>query len=231
MNKLKAFVRLDFMTVKPYFTARNLLILGAVAVFLSAVNGMVQMSVGIGFMLGTLFISYPFAVGEKNNMDALYVTISVNRKTVVLGRYLFTFLLNICAIVFSLVFAAFGVVGAQFANVFQDSDGGDSLALILALSGLLILTQTVQLPIFFKLGYTKAKFVSIVPFALFMGCYAYAASVNLTKESGSLAGLSAALAGILSNGALTAMLAALLLATAVYVSYSLSVAFYSKREF
>jgi hypothetical protein len=229
MNKLKAFARLDFMTVKPYFTARNLLILGAVAVFLSAVNGMVQMSIGIGFMLGTLFISYPFAVGEKNNMDALYATISVNRKTVVLGRYLFTFLLNICAIVFSLVFAAFGVVGAQFANVFQGSDSGDSLALILALSGLLVLTQTVQLPILFKLGYTKAKFVSIVPFALFMGCYA--ASVSLTKESGSLAGLSAALAGILSNGALTSMLAALLLAVAVYVSYRLSVAFYSKREF
>jgi hypothetical protein len=225
MSKLKSFVRLDFMTVKPYFTVKNLLIFAALALFLSAMNGTLQMSLTLGFMLGTLFISYPFAIGEKSNMDALYATLSVNRKTVVLGRYLFTFLLNICAVVFSFVFATFGV---RFANVFQ-SEGGDSLFLILALSGLLVLVQTIQLPIFFKLGYTKARFVSIVPFALFMGCYG--AFMSLAKNSGMLIKVSASLAGILNNGALTAALAALVLALAVYVSYVLSVSFYSKREF
>jgi hypothetical protein len=226
MSKLKSFVRLDFMTVKPYFTVNNLLIFAALALFLSAVNGTLQMSFGIGFMLGTLFISYPFAIGEKSNMDALYATISVNRKTVVLGRYLFTFLLNICAVVFSFVFATFGV---RFANIFQSDGGSDSFFLILALSGLLVLVQTVQLPIFFKLGYTKARFVSIVPFALFMGCYG--AFMSLAKNSGVLTKVSASLAGILNNGALTAVFAALVLALAVYVSYVLSVSFYSKREF
>jgi hypothetical protein len=229
MSKLKAFVRLDFMTVKPYFTAKNLLIFGAVAMFLSAVNGTVQMSLGIGFMLGTLFISYPFAIGEKSNMDALYATVSIKRKTVVLGRYLSTFLLNICAIAFSFVFAAFGVAGARLTNIFQSNSGGDSLALIFALSGLLILIQTIQLPIFFKLGYTKAKFMSVVPFALFMGCYA--AFMSISKESGALAQVTSTLTNILSNNALTIILAALLLALAVCVSYNLSLAFYKKREF
>ena len=222
MNKLKAFVLLDFRTLKPYLTGKNLLIYGA------TVNGTMEISVGIGFMLGTLFISYPFAIGEKSNLDALYATLSVNRNTVVLGRYLFTFLLNLCTVAFSFAFAAFGVFGARLANVFQNG-GGDSIALILALSAILVLIQSVQLPIFFKYGYTKAKFISIVPFAVFMA--GYSAFVSIAKESGTIAGLSASLAGILSNGALTAAIAVLVLALAVYVSCGLSIAFYSKREF
>jgi hypothetical protein len=204
-----------------------MLIYGAVAMFLSAVST-VEISIGIGLMLGTLFISYPFAIGEKNNLDALYVTLSVNQKTVVLGRYLFAFFLNLCAISFSLVFAMLGVFGARLAGSFQNG-GGDSLAFILAMPAMLLLIQSVQLPIYFKFGYSKAKFISIVPFALFMA--AYGAFVSMAKESGIVTRLSAFLAGILTNGAFTAALVVSVLAVAVYVSYSLSVAFYSKREF
>ncbi|MDR3270831.1 MAG: ABC-2 transporter permease [Peptococcaceae bacterium] len=228
MNKLISFVRLDFKTLKPYLTIKNLLIFAAIAIFLSAINGTVEMSLGIGFMLGTLFISYPFAIGEKSNMDALYTTLSVHRRTVVLGRYLFTFLLNICAIVFSFVFATFGVFGARLANVFQNGSG-DSFTIILVLSALLVLIQTIQLPIFFKLGYTKAKFMSVLPFAIFMGCYS--AFMRMTKDSGALVELSAFFERLLNNGILTAFLAILALVLITYISYSLSLSFYQKREF
>jgi ABC-2 type transport system permease protein len=227
MSKLKAFVLLDFKTIKPYQTGKNMLLYAAIALFLSAIST-AEMGVGIGVMLGTLFISYPFAIGEKSNLDALYVTLSVNRKTVVFGRYLFSFLLNLCAIAFSSVFAILGILGARFADISQN-EGGDSNALILAITALMVLIQSVQLPIYFKFGYTRAKFMSIVPFALFMA--GYGAFVSMAKKSGIIAELSASLAGILSNGALATALAVIVLALAVYISYKLSVAFYSKREF
>jgi hypothetical protein len=227
MSKLKAFTLLEFKTIKPYFTGKNVLIYGAVALFLSVIST-VEMSLGMGVMLGTLFTSYPFAVGEKSNLDALYVTLSVNRKTVVLGRYLFTFLLNLCAISFSLVFAMLGIFGARFSAPLQYT-GDDSSAPILAMTALLLLIQSVILPIYFKFGYTKAKFISIIPLVVFMA--AYGTFVSIFKESGIIARLSASLAGILSNGALTTALTVLVLAPIVYISHSLSVAFYSKREF
>jgi len=227
MNKLKAFVLLDFKTIKPYLTGINMLVYGAVAMFLSLVSTG-EMSLGIGVMLGTLFISYPFAIGEKSNLDALYVILSVNRKTVVLGRYLFAFLLNLCAVAFSFVFAMFGVFGTRLADSFQNGGGG-SLSLILVMTALLLLIQSIQLPIFFKFGYTKAKFLGILPFVVFM--VVYGTVTSLAKENGIVAELSASLAGILSNGVLMTALAVFVLALAVYVSYSLSVAFYSKREF
>jgi len=227
MSKLKAFTLLDYRTMKPYLTGKKMLIYATVAMFLSAVS-IVEISLGIGLMLGTLFISYPFAIGEKSNLDALYVTLSVNRKTVVLGRYLFSFLLNLCAISFSFVFAMLGVLGARLAGNFQNGGGG-SLAFILAMPALLLLIQSVQLPIYFKYGYTRAKFLSVVPFALFMA--GYGAFVSMAKKSGIIASLSMSLSGILSNGVLTTALIVFVLALAVYVSYGLSVAFYSKREF
>lgn len=228
MSKLGAFVRLDFMTIKPYFTVKNLLIFAGIAVFLSAVNGTVDMSLGIGFMLGTLFISYPFTIGEKSNMDAFYITLSINRKTVVLGRYLFVMLLNFCCLAFSFVFAVFGVFGAKAVGVLQNG-GGSALPIMLVFSGAMILVQAMQLPIYFRLGYAKAKFLSIVPFAVFMA--GYFAFMSMAKENGVLAGLSASLANISNNGVLTAVIAVLALLVAEYASYCLSLLAYKKREF
>ncbi len=228
MSKLKAFVRLDFKTVKPYLTIKNLLIFAAVALFLSAINGTVEMSLGIGFMLGTIFISYPFAVGEKSNMDALYTTLSVKRKTVVLGRYLFVLLFNAFCLAFSFVFAAVGVLGARAAGAFQNS-GGDTLPIILAFSGIMILMQAVQLPIYFKLGYARAKFVSTIPFAVFIA--GYFAFMSVAQDSEVMAKVSASLANVLNNRALFAVIAVLVLALAISVSYCLSLSAYRKREF
>jgi len=59
----------------------------------------------------------------------------------------------------------------------------------------------------------------------------YGAFVSMAKKGGIIAGLSESFSGILSNGALATALVIIVLAFAVYVSYGLSVAFYSKREF
>jgi hypothetical protein len=179
-------------------------------------------------MLCTLLISYPFIAQEKSNLDALYTILSITRKTVVLGRYFSILLLNLCCLAFSFVFAKLGVLGAKAAGIFQ-TGGRGSLAPFLALSALFILIQAVQLPIYFKLGYAKAKFMSIVPYAVLIS--GYSAFISLSKDSGVAAEFSAYLTKILGSGALPALIAVLALALAAFASYSLSLAAYRKREF
>jgi hypothetical protein len=230
MNKLIAFVRLDFKTVKPYFKAKNLLIFASVAVFLSVVSGSVLMSIGIGFMLGTLFVSYPFAVGERSNIDALYRTLSISRGTVVRGRYLFVFVLNLLAVLGSFVCASIGLFVSKSAGAFQTGAGGnDPTSLIISLTALLVIIQIVQLPLFFRLGYTKAKFMSIVPFVVVVSGFAAIMSV-LRDASGGLAWLSDYLDNI-AKGGVGVPLAVIGLVLCIFVSYNMSLKLYRHRDF
>ena len=225
MNKLLSFVRLDFITVKPYLTVKNLLIFAAVAIFLTTMSGNISSGMGVGIMLGTMFISYPFAVGEKSNMDALYATLSLNRKTVVAGRYLFALAFNLCAILFSVVSALLGIVVSAVAG--HEAGTGEVLLVGILLAALFIIIQAIQLPFFFKMGYTKAKFFSLVPLVALMA--GYMVFMTVAKENGIVRQIENGLAQ-LTGGAL-AGLAVLALLLICFLSYRLSLSFYKKREF
>lgn len=223
MTKLKAFVRLDFMTVKPYFTMKTMLIYAVVALFLTAVSENISSGMGVGMMLGTMFMGYPFALGEKSNMDALYATLSVSRKNVVLGRYVFALLLNVCTILFSF---GLGMAGLLATKVFGLTIGvGGTFAVVIALSSLFIIIQSIQLPLYFKLGYSKAKFLSIIPFAALM--ISYLSILTLQNIS---SGLSSFLTSVMDSGMAIPLLFVLLLLI-IFVSYRISLVFYEKREF
>lgn len=88
-----------------------------------------------------------------------------------------------------------------------------------------MLIKGIQLPVFFKLGYTKAKIFSILPFAVLMAGYmAFMAMQNI----------SALLADFLGKLAGSDMIAPMLIAlifVIVFISYVLSIKFYEKREF
>ncbi|MCL2030665.1 MAG: ABC-2 transporter permease [Oscillospiraceae bacterium] len=225
MRKLISFVRLDFVTVKPYFTVKNMLIYTLIALFSALGSGRLS-GISIGMMLGTLFISYPFAAGEKSNMDALYVTLSLNRKTVVLGRYLFILLLNASIILFVLVTSSAGLLVARIAGG-GENGGGGAPGMTAFLAVLFIIIQSLQLPVFFKLSYTKAKFVALAPFAVIMS--GYVGFTTLARDSAALSDFSEFLS-TLNQGAVPA-LTALALILILYASYTVSLAFYKKREF
>ena len=225
MDNLKSFVRLDFMTVKPYFTGKNVLIFVAAALFMTVTSGSISSGVFFGMMIGTLFISYPFAVGEKSNIDTLYVILSVNRKTIVLGRYVFAFLLNVCAILFVFIIA---MVALPLARAFGiGSDGASEVFMMgVLLAALFAVVQAIQLPIYFKYSYTKAKFISFAPFAAMMAVFVMLTTMSSSSEainlvSGSIASL--------NNGGLI-VCAVLALALAMSVSYTLSLSFYKNAS-
>jgi hypothetical protein len=201
-----------------------MLIYAVVAIFITVTSENISSAIGVGMMLTTMFISYPFAVGEKSNMDALYITLSVNRKSVVLGRYAFSLVLNLCVILISYVLSAAGLFAASAIGI---KTGIESpLAVIITLAAIFIIIQAIQLPIYFKFSYSKAKFFSMVPYVAMMAGY-----MSIMTLSNVSSRLLAFVAAILENAAFAAILTTVGLMLFVFVSYKLSSAFYRKREF
>ena len=229
MSKLKSFVGLDFVTIRPYFMAKNLLIYAAVAVFMSIVSGSIASGAMIGVMYGMMFMGYPFALGEKGNLDALYTTLSLDRKTVVTGRYIFTLALNLCTIIAAFALSAIGVISASFISG-SPGYGGitvEALWLLIAVAAAFFVMQSMLLPVYFKLGYTKAKFFTIVPFVALMA--GYGAISAIAKDSDIISRIVESINAM--NSGLLAVCAVLALCFVVFISYRLSLAFYRKREF
>jgi hypothetical protein len=227
MAKLKAFVRLDFMTVKPYLTVKNFAIYALIMIFLTSVTGNISSGIGVGFMLGTTFTGYPFALGEKNSLDTLYATLSLSRKTVVTGRYLFALILNLCAVLIALPVSALGILVSRA----FDTGGqiGGTFLILLALFAMFFVVQAVQLPLLFKMGYARAKFFGLIPFCAIMA--AYSAITALAGKGGALGILNAAADYFKKNLVVAAAAAVLAACLTAGLSYGLSLKFYRHREF
>ena len=224
MNKAISFVRLDFITIKPYLTIKNLCLFAGVALIMLVVNNSASGAIGLLMSFAALFSSYPFAIGEKSNMDVLYTTLSINRNTVVLGRYLFALILDLLAGLFTFIFS-FAVL-----TILQKSFGGtEAMVTILVLFLLFSVIQAVQLPIYFKLNYTKAKFVAYIPFIVLpLAIMAGSRFFNDLFSLDQIAGLFASAAA----NPLTAVLLCLAIWVGIIAtSYRVSVALYQKREF
>lgn len=157
MNKTLAFTGLDFSLIKPYSKSTGLLLaLGiGMGVFFKSPT-----TLSSYFMMALMLImSYPFAVGEKGGLDTLYGTLSVSRKNVVAGRYLFAVALELIFTLLSLCcsWALAIVLKTEFILP-------EMLATLSILSFAFSLIVSLQYPIYFKMGYTKGKMLALVPF-------------------------------------------------------------------
>jgi hypothetical protein len=85
--------------------------------------------------------------------------------------------------------------------------------------------QAIQLPIYFKFGYTKARMLSILPFfAILAGTMLF---MNISDAG---RGISQLFPDLASSNLILPLVAVALLAI-VLISYKLSAGFYTKREF
>ncbi|HEU0257350.1 MAG TPA: ABC-2 transporter permease [Microbacteriaceae bacterium] len=105
-----------------------------------------------------LIASDLFLMDERGRLDILYATLPVGRTTVVLGRYT-TVLLEF------LVAAVIGNTVAMLDVDFGRAPLGPGMLVMMNVVGFVIVAVglAVQLPAFFALGYTKARFVGLVP--------------------------------------------------------------------
>jgi len=162
-------------------------------------------------------------VGEKSGMDALYATLPIKRSHVVLGRYLFFLAFDI----FFGFIACIILAGLQriMSRVF---DIKETLLLIIVMLMIYSIVQAIQLPLYFKLGYTKAKFLVYIPLAVFP------LSIGLLSPifaEDLMPALVVIIGWIMENQVLTAGICLALWGMIIFTSYKLSLSFYKKRDF
>jgi hypothetical protein len=224
MNRALSFVRLDFLTVKPYLTLKNMLIFVGVALIVIVGNNSVGGAIGILMALASLYASYPFAVGEKSGMDVLYATLSIPRKTVVLGRYLFALTLDV-----SVGLLAFGFSVIARVAVRKDFDMIRELLTVIILFLFFSIVQAIQLPIYFKLGYTKAKLLAYLPFVALP--LAVLAASSLLRDVFSIEAAAGLIEWFTANLPATALLGGAVWLGMMAVSCKTSLSLYGKRDF
>ena len=106
-------------------------------------------------------MSYPFAIAEKNSTDKLYATLSLKRKNVVIGRYVFVMFAILAGM---LIVLCESVLISVFFKL--DMAINELLFTLCVLGFIISMAVSIQYPLFFKLGYTKAKVFTYLPLIL-----------------------------------------------------------------
>ncbi|WP_291579636.1 ABC-2 transporter permease [Clostridium sp. UBA6640] len=214
MTGVLRIIKLDFFTMKSQFGVYLSLVL-AVMMF-----GFMGSSVNILCITGAWFValmsSNIFAIQEKNDLDCLYGSVSVSLKDIVLGRYVYTFLNYFISFIM--------VIVMYFSFVVFQSRALKLSEIILGFSASLLVFSTItgiQMPLYFKMGYTKAKVWSMIPFVAVMALVAIPSFVP-------------ALSGIIefmqTNRSI--LIVGVILASCIiqFLSYRISVVAYRKRK-
>lgn len=153
--------KLDFFTMK----TQALSYLSLVAIVL--MFGFMGSPVPILCITGAWFMALQafsiFAIQEKNNLERLYGSVSVGLTDIVLGRYVFMFLNYLVS------FSAAVVLHIGFSLYRNTIVDVSDIMLGFSLSFFLFSAITgIQMPLFFKMGYTKAKMWALFPFLIVM---------------------------------------------------------------
>lgn len=158
MEKVCKFAKLDLFMVKPYLK-RYMLLLFAVSIPVIITTKNIYMMSFIAMFYGVIMVSYPFALSEKNNIENFYGTLSLKKRNIVNGRYIFTLGTMIFFTILSYIIMIVGNVilkqGLEYSELLFVLVTGFFMSLILV---------SLQLPAYFKLGYTKGKIFTYVPF-------------------------------------------------------------------
>ena len=175
MNKISSFVRLDFYTLKPY--KMSLLVLLALAITMTI--GFQSLTTLCFYLMMCLIMImvYPFSIGEANRLDTLYATLSLKRRNIVVGRYVFALCMEILAVVLVLILSWGFSIFTTMEFIFPE------ILFYLCIASFLFSTiVSVQYPIYFKLGYNKAKFIAYVPLLLIF--FGFILLPNMLRNSG-----------------------------------------------
>ena len=217
MKDINKIVNLDYISIKPYFTLKNLIImifLYLVYFFVTS-NPLTANSAILIFSI--VYSSYPFLIGEEAGIDSLYRIFGIKSEKVVLGRYIFALVLFIFALLISMVFSII------FSFFVETADIREFLATSLAYLLVYLIFISFKYPLYFKFGYKKAKSISALTFA-FIGLLSFL--VMAFKDS-----LNDLFVFMGNNIFMSLLISLLLVLLIVFISISLSQKFYKNRDF
>ena len=215
MSGFMKMTKLDFVTMKSQFWAYLSLLLIFILFWIMG-SSVTILCITAGWFVA-LFSNTLFSLQEKNKLDRLYGSVSINVKDMVMGRYVFAglnFLLSLLAIIILYIGSA------MFQNEMLSIT---DVAIGVSVSFLIFSIITgIQMPMFFKMGYTKAKIWSMVPFIAMMILIILAKPLAYML-SDIIVFLQSNQSGLIMGGIIFGVIIQL-------ISYRISVAAYRKRR-
>lgn len=214
MTGFTKITKLDFFTMRPQFF--SYFALAPMVLMFGFIGSPTPILCVTGAWFMALMASNIFAIQEKNNLDRLYGSVSVSLKDIVLGRYIFMFL--------NYLVAFFAIIAVNFGFAFYRNTQIGALDIVCGFSFSFLVFSIItgiQMPLYFKMGYTKAKVLSLIPFLAVMALMVIPSFIS-------------ALSGIVDfmQSHIKAMVIIGLLASCVIqlISYRIAVHFYRKRK-
>ena len=214
MNGAFRIAKLDF------FTMKSQAVLYVIMVLIVSMFSIMDSSIIVSFITGAWFTalmaSNIFVIQEKNNLNRLYGSVSVELKDIVLGRYIFAFsnyaIYLVTVIVVSLIVSLFRDMFIDVSNILL----GFSLSLLI-----FSIITGIQMPLFFKLGYTKAKIWAVVPFLVVMLLVIIPSFITV---------LSTFIQSVMSNRSMIIAVGIVASCVIQLISYKIAVIAYRKRK-
>ena len=214
MNGAFRIAKLDF------FTMKSQAVLYVIMVLIVSMFSIMDSSIIVSFITGAWFTalmaSNIFVIQEKNNLNRLYGSVSVELKDIVLGRYIFAFsnyaISLVTVIVVSLIVSLFRDMFIDVSNILL----GFSLSLLI-----FSIITGIQMPLFFKLGYTKAKIWAVVPFLVVMLVVIIPSFITV---------LSTFIQSVMSNRSMIIAVGIVASCVIQLISYKIAVIAYRKRK-
>ena len=176
MNNVLKAAKLDFSLVKPY--TWNMLFSMLFPVVFSLMNRSLVYGVSFTMCFIGMTASYTFTISEKNGMERLYAVLPISRKHMVLGRYLYTCVLGLMALLITLIVQSivFGFV--------LDIDITVEDIIAAALTGMIMFTvyAVFMLPGYYKFGSIKGRFFMFVPLAGYFAVVIFSSELDIKNS-------------------------------------------------
>ena len=222
MSKVIKFARLDVLAIKPILQSKIFVVttVGFYSI-LMLVLGCMVMGLLLSLLMGSIYVSHLFT----HKLDILCLSLAIDRKTIVKGRFITTY---IGLIIFSLFAFGLGRLLVSFSfNTLLDFECDCCIAInaeriitmFLVVMVIQIMIQVILLPIKFVEGHGNKLICLVIPIAAFSTTRWLSELPNITDVTASM------------NGRVIMATVAAVVAVAIYVSYRISLAIYTKREF
>ena len=158
MNSIFLVLMLDYCTVKTSYS--RIIMIYLISIFI----GMSTQPIVPIFMIMFFAVSFSgltFSIIEKNSCEKIYGILPIRRKQIIIGRYLYGFILGILNMVISIVLA---YIIAMFSQ--QQMDSSKLFFLITFAFCYYTFAVSVTYPIYYKFGFSKSYMFITMPLYL-----------------------------------------------------------------
>ena len=161
MRNIWKLAKLDFSLVKPY--VKTICFTMVLPVVFAAINRSLLTGISFAMCFIAMTTGYTFSITEKNAMERLYGFLPIQKRDMVIGRYIFIIIMGITALIFSLV--AHPVILTILGETISIFDFISAAAIGIFLFALY---TVFQLPGYYKLGSIKGRVFMYIPVAGFL---------------------------------------------------------------